>query len=336
MIHHLNSIYKSKNVFTLSVITFFLLFVGVNDQTAFADNRTITISPGASNPHFDTTAEFWYSPPVLTVNTGDTVTWLNSDNEIHTVTSGKGIDRGQITQGKAEGAPDGYFDSGPFKPGESWSFTFDKEGTYHYFCTIHPWMVGAVVVNQLIPDNATDAQGNKIEKWPVVKHTADRQVEVDLAWEPHVILTGEKITFVFNFYNPATSATFMSSTPYRFVIMQNGTELFSTDDSTQYSGGYKYFVFDKPGPVEFKLEKIGDTDRSAQFSTIVYDNPSNVKKDIPVIQPARNLFLSSEVQILFIGPTIAIFIFIMIWAKWGDKFRKKKTEQRSEERRSAI
>lgn len=317
-------------------ITFVLavFFVGEFNQTVFADNRTVTIPVGASNPHFETEAKFWYEPLVLTVHVGDTVTWLNSDNEIHTVTSGKGVDRGQFAQGKMEGIPDGYFDSGSFKPHQSWSNTFDKAGMFYYFCTIHPWMNGVVVVSQTIPDYATDALGNKIEKWPVVKYTQDKQIEADLSWEPHVILTGEQITFIFNFYNPATSSSLMTSTPYRFVIVQDGIKIFSVDDATQYSGGYKYFVFDRPGPVEFKLENIGNTARSAQFSTFVFENPSKVKQDIPIIQPARNLALSSEVQIIFIGPPIVAFIFIIIWAKWGSKFRKKKKD--SSENRAAI
>ncbi|MGI0060509.1 MAG: cupredoxin domain-containing protein, partial [Nitrosotalea sp.] len=161
---------KSKIIFAISVIIIVILFLGGFNHTVFADNETITISPGAANPHFDTQAKFWYSPPVLTIHKGDTVTWINSDNEIHTVTSGKGIDRGQLAQAKTEGTVDGYFDSGPFKPGQLWSFTFDKEGTFQYFCTIHPWMVGAVVVSQTIPDYATDEQGNPIVKWPVVTY----------------------------------------------------------------------------------------------------------------------------------------------------------------------
>lgn len=325
--------FKSDKIIYVLVVMLLVLSAGAY-QTAFAENRTITIPNGASNPHFETEAKFWYSPSVLTIHKNDVVNWLNSDREIHTVTSGKGIDRGQLAQGKMNGTSDGYFDSGPFKPGQSWSFTFDKEGTFYYFCTIHPWMVGAIVVSQTIPDYATDAGGNKIEKWPVVQYTQDKQIEADLSWEPHVILTGEQITFVFNFYNPATSSTLMTSTPYRFVIIQNGTEIFSTDDVTQYSGGYKYFVFDKPGPVEFKLENIGNTVRSTHFSTIVFDNPSKIKKEIPIIQPARNLQLSQETLIVFIGPPIALFVFVVIWAKWDDKLRKKKNQH--VEKRDAI
>ena len=310
-----------------------VILVIISNNQVFAENRTVTIPVGASNPHFETEAQFWYSPPIITINNGDTVKWINTDREIHTVTSGKGIDRGQLAQGKMEGTPDGYFDSGPFKPGESWSYTFDKSGTFNYFCTIHPWMIGAIVVSKEIPNYSTDAEGNRIVKWPVVKYTADNQLEVDLTWEPHVILTGEQITFIFNFYDPNTSSSLMTSTPYRFVIIQNGTEIFSADDATQYSGGYKYFAFDKAGPVEFRLENIDNSDWSAQFSTLVFENPSQIKKEIPVIQPARNLQLSQETLIVFVGPPIAVLAFIVIWAKWGDKLRKK---YKISEKRSAI
>ena len=315
--------YKNLDLLTVIMLGIFFLAI-VSNNHAYAENRTVTIPNGASNPHFETEAKFWYSPPVLTIHKNDVVKWLNSDTEIHTVTSGSGIDRGQLAQGKMNGTSDGYFDSGPFKPGQSWSFTFDKEGTFYYFCTIHPWMVGAIVVSQTIPDYATDAAGNKIEKWPIVQYTQDKQIEADLSWEPHVILTGEQITFVFNFYDPSTSSSVMTSTPYRFAIIQNGTEIFSANDVTQYSGGYKYFVFNETGPVEFELENIDNTVRSTHFSTIVFDNPSRIKKEIPIIQPARNLQLSQETIIVFIGPPIAAFTFVIVWAKWGDKLSKKK------------
>ena len=320
--------------FVVLYVPLLILFVISYTHTAFAENKTITIPMGASNPHFETEAKFWYSPPVLNINSGDTVTWLNSDNEIHTITSGKGVDRVEFSQGKMTGTPDGYFDSGSFNPGHSWSFTFDKVGTFYYFCTIHPWMNGAIVVSETIPDYATDAQGNKIEKFPVVQYTQGKEIEADLTWEPHVILTGEKITFIFQFYNPQTSEI-LPPTEYRFAIIQNGTELFSTDGATQLGGDYKYFVFKNSGPVEFILEKIGGNDLSTKYSTIVFENPSEVKNEIPIIQPARNLALSQQVQIVFIGPPIAIIAFVIIWAMWGDKFRRKRKSE-PEEKRSAT
>ncbi|HXU96061.1 MAG TPA: hypothetical protein VFP45_06465, partial [Candidatus Nitrosotalea sp.] len=61
--------------------------------------------------------------------------------------------------------------------------------------------------------------------------------------------------------------------------------------------------------------------------TIVFDNPSEIKKEIPIIQPARNLELSQATMIIFVGPPIAALVFIIVWAKWGDKLMKKKNQQ---------
>ena len=74
---------------------------------------------------------FSFSPQTLTVPAGTTVTWVNHDEEPHTVTSD---------------ASPRVFNSSPRDTGEKFSFTFATRGTYKYFCAIHPHMVGVVVV----------------------------------------------------------------------------------------------------------------------------------------------------------------------------------------------
>lgn len=75
-----------------------------------------------------------YQPMDVTVSVGDTVRWFNYDLDYHTATS--------ITNG----VPDGRFDSGNVNQYESWGFTFTEPGTYNYFCTPHPYMVGTITV----------------------------------------------------------------------------------------------------------------------------------------------------------------------------------------------
>jgi plastocyanin len=72
-----------------------------------------------------------YNPNPIEIQVGDTVTWINNDSSPHTVTSS---------------SDDSTFDSDVLLRGERFSFTFDKEGQYPYFCTLHPSMVGTVVV----------------------------------------------------------------------------------------------------------------------------------------------------------------------------------------------
>ena len=87
-------------------------------------------------------------------------TWYNDDKEGHTVTSGEGSGRfGWMSDNF--GKPNGIFDSGRFMPGESWSYTFEDSGTFSYYCTIHPWMEGILIVEKQIPDYPHDATGTK-------------------------------------------------------------------------------------------------------------------------------------------------------------------------------
>ena len=79
--------------------------------------------------------KMYYEPETIQVNVGDTVIWTNSDITIHTVTSGS------IQTGAT-----GIFDSQIMAADETFEHTFDESGTYEYYCTLHPYMVGTVLV----------------------------------------------------------------------------------------------------------------------------------------------------------------------------------------------
>jgi amicyanin len=72
---------------------------------------------------------FTFEPQKLTVKVGTTVTWTNDDDIPHTVASST----------KA-------FKSKPLDSEDSFSFTFTTAGTFEYFCSLHPHMTGAIVV----------------------------------------------------------------------------------------------------------------------------------------------------------------------------------------------
>jgi len=74
---------------------------------------------------------FSFTPAVLTVSVGTTVTWTNREDIPHTVVSSD--------DPKA-------FKSKVLDTDEKFTFTFSKAGTYQYFCSVHPKMVGKVVV----------------------------------------------------------------------------------------------------------------------------------------------------------------------------------------------
>ena len=132
------------NKFFISVIIGVSLILVGNLSDSFAEDFTVSIPFGAFNPELNTPAEVWYDPPILSVEVGDNITWVNDDREGHTVTSGEGAGRFEWMGSKNLGTPDEIFDSGRFMPGESWSHTFDEEGEFRYFCLIHPWMEGII------------------------------------------------------------------------------------------------------------------------------------------------------------------------------------------------
>ena len=327
---------NSRMAWTAGVLLSIIFLSCMQGHHAFAENRTVTIPVGAANPNFDTPATDWFSPSVVTVQAGDTVTWVNKDKEIHNITSGKGITRVQFATTSNVGTPDGLFSSGSFKPGDSWSYTFAKPGIYHYFCSIHPWMNGAVVVSEQIPKVATDASGQPIPKWPVEQTTLDGQYEADLAWEPHVILTDEKITLVFQFYNGITGRMIESGVPYTLAIVQNGKQVFRTDGATQIGGDYKFVVFNDTGVVTFRFMKVGGGNSFVDFTTLVYRNPNATNAQIPVIQPARNIVLGQELILILIGPPIAIIAAVILSAKGVFSFGKGGPPKAREERRSPV
>src|SRR5574337_106767 len=227
-------------IITLSLFSLSVIFLFVSLPQASATVQIVTIPYGAFDPNFNTAAPQWYLPTAITIQVNQTLMWINQDTEGHTVTSGKAGGREGLIQNNM-GQPSGLFDSGTIKPGKTWSYTFTKPGQYEYFCTIHPWMDGYITVNEVQPD-PTDADGKKLTQFPLVRLTPDRRYEADLSWEPHYIMTGHKITFVFQFYDNIMPHPIPAH--YIFTITQNGKELFRSEDRTQFGGGYNYFRFD--------------------------------------------------------------------------------------------
>lgn len=79
-------------------------------------------------------AKMKYDTPEVTIKSGRTVTWVNTETMPHNVA----FRAGMIGDGKLDGAM--------LKRDETYSITFNEPGTYDYFCTPHPFMKGKVIV----------------------------------------------------------------------------------------------------------------------------------------------------------------------------------------------
>jgi plastocyanin len=76
-----------------------------------------------------TIQSFKFTPDTVTVPVGTTVTWVNHDDDAHTVT-----------------ADDGRLASGGLDHGEQFSHRFTAPGTYSYHCALHPHMTARIIV----------------------------------------------------------------------------------------------------------------------------------------------------------------------------------------------
>ena len=314
-----------------------LFAILVSTSFVYADEYIIDIPFGAYNPELNTTAEVWYDPPQLFVTVGDTVTWYNDDREAHTVTSGDGPGRFGWMDNKSFGKHDGIFDSAQFAPGESWSYEFEESDAFTYFCIIHPWMEGIVIVEKEIPDYPHDATGKKLE-FPLLQYTPDRNIEVNLAWDPPVIKTHEKIQFVYQFYDPRTNSN-LAEMKYNFVIFQNGQEIFRDEGLSQIGGDYRNFVFSDSGSVIVRIAGIqspsifaeesvtvfGEVEskeqRSVDFTTAVYDNPEKTSHETYHIKPAQRLTTYYELMLFIILVPGVMFLIAMFWLKKKPKIK---------------
>ena len=145
----------SSFIFVL-LLAAILLISGCSQKTAGTatepklvaqDVQQIKINTGENNQTASSTAansagnnimikDFAFSPAVLTIKKGDTVTWINEDSAPHKVASDPYPAHTDLPG----------LVSGALAQGDSYSFTFSQTGTFGYHCHLHPSMTGKVIV----------------------------------------------------------------------------------------------------------------------------------------------------------------------------------------------
>jgi len=122
------SIFVLLTVFSIIAITPSAFAAhGEGGMSATVENAAGSSTPGCEPDCF--------IPSTVVITAGGTVTWENTDTAAHTASAGSPAD-----------GPSGVWDSGLVVSGGSYSVTLDDEGTYPYFCMVHPWMEGTVIV----------------------------------------------------------------------------------------------------------------------------------------------------------------------------------------------
>jgi plastocyanin len=123
---------KISTTIVLIALAVGLISLSIGSTIIFAQTGTsISIVTGASSP----TNPKFYDPSSANVAVGTTVTWTNNDATLHTAVSGD-----------PSSGPSGVFDSGILAKGKTFEHKFDTAGTFDYYCTLHPFMIGQIVV----------------------------------------------------------------------------------------------------------------------------------------------------------------------------------------------
>lgn len=150
------------NSSVLGSILLSAIIISISTTAAYADHpKALVINPPGSSIKGCEVTDECFIPSVVTVEVGGEVTWRNDDTAAHTVTSGS-IDDG----------PDGVFDSSLFLAGTEFSHTFEAAGEYPYYCLVHPWMAGMVVVaeSESAPMDKHEDEPHEGESMPMDKH----------------------------------------------------------------------------------------------------------------------------------------------------------------------
>jgi len=174
---------------TKAINSFFVLFaivVGIGSTTpaAFADHTEVTISPAAGSgaPGCEATADGCFIPGTATVDVGGVVIMSNTDTAAHTFTAGTASD-----------GPSGEFDTGLFMAVNSFEYSPDTVGEIPYFCMVHPWMQGLIIVQEEehddegVPEGEATAtgmlsNGTEVKVWTSTP-TAGEAMEISIEFE---------------------------------------------------------------------------------------------------------------------------------------------------------
>jgi len=115
---------KNRSIALLCAISFLNLSI-----VAFAGEMKETDTTSTKQNRIEI-KDFSFNPQTLTVKSGETVTWINRDEEPHTVVS----------------VEKKFKKSTALDTDQEFTITAGAPGTYTYFCSVHPKMTGTIVV----------------------------------------------------------------------------------------------------------------------------------------------------------------------------------------------
>ena len=208
---------------TKAICSFFVLFaivagIGATTPAAFADPHTIDtadndlVTPLACGE----TEVGCFTPNTITVDVGHVITMTNTDEVgIHTFTSG--------TVENNVPSPDDVFDSGVLMSGDSFEYSADTVGEFPYYCMLHVWMQGVIIVQEAAAEEEMQMEETMmedkvmIEDEVMIEETVMEEVELMVTITESAMGDGTHVYLEFSEIH----------VNYEMIGMQNDEEIFT-------------------------------------------------------------------------------------------------------------
>ncbi|MEE8383809.1 MAG: CFI-box-CTERM domain-containing protein [Nitrosopumilus sp.] len=253
---------------TKAICSFFVLFaivagIGAITPVAFAE---VTIEPvaGSGVPGCEETAEGCYSPAEVKVVVGEVVIFSNTDTAAHTFTSGTpgGDDVMEI------------FDSSLLPAGDSSEWTPDTLGEFPYFCMIHPWMAGTILVEAAAEEVVEEVMEETMEETMEEEVAEEEVMEEEMMEETEVMEEEGGGCLIAT----ATFGSEMAPQVQQLRELRDNTIL-STESGTAFMSGFNqlYYSFspmvadlERESPIFKQVMKITLTPMLSSLSLLNY------------------------------------------------------------------
>ena len=209
-----------------SIFVLFAIAAGMASMApaAYADHAEVAIGAVEESGFSQACVETGcYTPGVATVDVGGVVTMTNTDpTGVHTFTSG--------TVNGFTPSPDGTFDTGVLMSGDSFAWTPTASGEYPYYCMLHTWMVGEIIVQEVAAEEHADDHGD--EHGDMEMSHSDEPIMVEIS--SNTADAGEMLAIDLTF--TTMSGEGVEHINYNIVATQNGEVVLEANDVHDHDG----------------------------------------------------------------------------------------------------
>jgi predicted secreted protein with PEFG-CTERM motif len=209
-----------------SIFVLFAIAAGMASMApaAYADHAEVAIGAVEESGFSQACVETGcYTPSVATVDVGGVVTMTNTDpTGVHTFTSG--------TVDGFTPSPDGTFDTGVLMSGDAFEWSPTEAGTVPYYCMLHTWMVGEIIVQEVAAEEHADEHGD--EHGDMEMSHSDEPIMVEIS--SNTADAGEMLAIDLTF--TTMSGEGVEHINYNILATQNGEVVLEANDVHDHDG----------------------------------------------------------------------------------------------------